>query len=344
MFGRVWDRFHDWLYRPRLDWIQVEINTDCNARCIYCPSTVWKADWPRRRMSLETFERLLPHLARSAETSSWRQPFLHLQGWGEPFVNRDFFAMLDAAKRAGCRVGTTSNATRLDDATAKRLVDSGIDTVSLSVAGIDARNDAVRRGTSLERVFDALAALERHKRAAGSDTPVVNIAYMLLRSGLDDIERIPEPFARRGVSGIVVSTLYFVPDPSLADEAILPATEEAYQAVCGRLAAAATRAGELGMELHFRIPRPGRPPGLCTENVQAALVVTVDGEVTPCMLGAFVGGGRPDGDGSPLTFGDLTRDSLADIWWKDSYVQFRRSFWDGTPPARCLDCAKLGQS
>ncbi len=23
----------DWLYRPRLDWIQIEINSQCNARC-----------------------------------------------------------------------------------------------------------------------------------------------------------------------------------------------------------------------------------------------------------------------------------------------------------------------
>ncbi len=344
MLKRIRDRFHDWLYRPRLDWIQVEINTDCNARCIYCPSTVWGAEWPRKRMSLETFERILPHIARSAETSSWRQPFVHLQGWGEPWLNRDFFAMLDAAKRAGCRVGTTSNATRLNDETARRLVDSGIDTVTLSVAGIDARNDAIRRGTLLEQVLDTLATLERHKRAAGSDTPDVNIAYMLLRSGLDDIERIPEPFARRGVADIVVSTLYLVPDPSLAEEAILPETEEDYQALCGRLTKAAERAGELGMALHFRIPRPDRPPGLCIENVQAALVVTVDGKVTPCMLGEFADDGRPDGDGSSLIFGDLTRDSLADIWWRDAYVKFRRSFWDGAPPARCLACAKLGRS
>ncbi len=344
MFGLLRSGFRDWFYRPRLDWIQVEVNTDCNARCIYCPSAVRRAEWPRERMSLETFERILPQIARSAESSDWRQPVVHLQGWGEPFVNREFFAMASAAKRAGCRVGTTSNATLLDDTTAKRLVESGIDTVTLSVAGIDSRNDAIRKGTSLEQVFDALGNLARHKRETGSAAPDVNIAYMLLTSGLDDVERIPEPFARRGVKDIVVSTLYHIADPSLAGEAVFPQTEREYQALNRRLAVAARRAEEMEMELHFRLPRPGRPPGLCVENVQAALVVTVDGEVTPCMLGSFAeDGNRRPGEGS-LIFGDLTRETLADIWWKKAYVEFRRSFWDARPPAQCLACTQLGRS
>ena len=343
MLGNLRSRFRNWLYCPRLAWIQVEVNTDCNARCIYCPTAVHGAAWPRKRMSLQTFEKILPQIALSTKSSEGRRSWVHLQGWGEPLVNRDFFAMVAAAKRAGCRIGTTSNATLLDDETAKRLVDSGVDTVALSVAGIDARNDAVRKGTSLEQVFNALAHLARHKRRAGAATPEINIAYMLLSSGLDDIERIPEPFARRGIKDIVVSTLVFVPHPSLAGEAISPRTEAEYQTLHRRLTAAAHRAEALGMGLNFHLARPGRPRGLCVENVQAALVVTVDGEVTPCVLGVFAkDGGRRPGEGS-LIFGDLTRETLADIWWKDAYVGFRRSFLDGAPPAHCLTCAKLGR-
>ncbi len=194
------------------------------------------------------------------------------------------------------------------------------------------------------RTFDAIDALVRHKRKAGSATPAVHLSDMLLRSGLDDVERIPELFAGRGIGQIVISTLTFLPNSALAGEVILPGDDAEYRFLNRRLTAVAERAAERGMDLHFHVPRPGRTSGLCLDNVQAALVVTVDGLVSPCILSRFVrdGDARPADD--PFVFGDLTRERLADIWWRDAYVAFRRRFWDGAPPARCLACAKLERS
>jgi radical SAM protein with 4Fe4S-binding SPASM domain len=334
MAQNLGQRIRDWVYRPWLDWVQVEVTTACNARCIYCPTAVLGDAWPRRHMSLADFRRILPMLARSARPSPWVQPLLHLQGWGEPLLNPDFPAIVATAKRAGMRIGTTSNAMALDSETAARLIEAGVDVLSLSVAGVDERNDAIRRGTRLARVFEALAGLDHHKKQRGSATPSLHIAYMLLASGLGDVERIPETFAGRGVDQIVVSTLGFVAEETLRGEAIVARTEAEYEALDRRLGLVAAKAAGLDMELHYRIPPPpGRPPGLCAENVQAALVVTVDGKVTPCMFSRF--------DETPLAFGDLAGQSLSEIWWNESYLKFRRSFWDGTPPPRCLACDKL---
>ncbi|MBL6929246.1 MAG: radical SAM protein [Rhodospirillales bacterium] len=342
MLGQLRAGFRDWFYRPRLDWIQVEINTDCNANCIYCPSAITLSGRPAKRMPLDVFEKILPKLARSAQPSHWRTPTVHLQGWGEPFLNPDFFAMAEKAKSAGCIVGTTTNATLLDEEIAARLVDSTIDTVSFSTAGIDERGDRIRRGTSLTQVLDAIAMLQAIKKDRASATPSLHIAYMLLQSGLDDIEQIPELFADRGIEQIVLSTLFVVPDPAVRDEVIAPAIDEEYKILDHRLAQVAEDARARGMELHYRIPRPNRPPGLCAENVQAAIVVSVDGEVTPCMLNRFRAENDPRPNPTPFHFGNLTTGSLADIWWSDDYVRFRRSFWDANPPARCLACQKLG--
>jgi len=324
----------DWVHQPWLDWAQIEVGTDCNARCVYCPTAVLGDKWRRRHMPLADFLRILPMVARSLRSSSWGRPLLHLQGWGEPLLNPDFFAMVAAAREKGLRVGTTSNGMALDSAIAARLVETGVETISLSVAGVDARNDAIRRGTRLDRVFAALDALDRCKSERQSATPAVHVAYMLLASGLDDVERIPETFAGRGVEQIVVSTLGFVPDPSLADQAIAPRSEAEYEALDARLARVAETAAAMGMALAHRIPPPpGRRSELCAENVQAALVVTVDGEVTPCMFTRF--------DDAPFVFGDLARRPLSDIWRSDPYLKFRRAFLDGAPPARCLACDKL---
>lgn len=342
MFDTLRKRVHDWVYRPRLDWVQVEVTTDCTARCSYCPASLLGADWPRRHMPLATFERILPTIARSTAPFLGRRPLVHLQGWGEPLRHPDFLAMVAAAKKAGLKVGTTTNGVAINADMAQRLVDAGIDLVSFSVAGVDAAtNDAVRCGTRLDRVFAGIDALDDARRRARRETPAIHVSYMLLRSGVDAIERIPETFAHLGVDEVIVSTLTVAVGEAPAAEALTPRFEAEYDALVARLGAARNHAAGLGVKLHYRLRRPGRPPGLCTENVQASLLVTVDGRVTPCVVNRFAA----DGSGfaaEPFDFGDLTRESLADIWWKEDYIAFRNSFWKGRPPDRCLACAKLG--
>lgn len=327
-------RIREWTFRPWLDWAQVEVSTDCNARCIYCPTAALGKAWSRRHMSLAEFRPILAGLTGALQPSAWRRPLLHLQGWGEPLLNPDFLAIAAAAKAAGLRIGTTSNGMMLDSAMAGRLVDLGFDVISLSVAGVDARNDAARRGTRLERVFEALASLDRHRQARQVTAPSLHIAYTLLASGLEGAERLPETFAGRGVDQIVVSTLGLVIDEAQRREVIAPQTEAEWAELDRRLAGIARRAADRGMELHYRVPPPpGRAPGLCFENIQAAVVVTIDGDVTPCMFSRF--------DGETFVFGNLKRQSLSEIWWSDPYLKFRRTFWDGRPPARCLACDRL---
>ena len=92
--------FHS-LFLPRFDWIQVEVSSFCNAACVYCPHTVYRNQWLNKHMTLETFEHLVPAFRNTK--------LVYLQGWGEPFLNPYFFTMAERAKKAGCRVGTTTN-------------------------------------------------------------------------------------------------------------------------------------------------------------------------------------------------------------------------------------------
>ncbi|NLE77518.1 MAG: radical SAM protein, partial [Chloroflexi bacterium] len=33
------------LFRPTLDWIQVQVTSVCNADCTYCPRSAYRAVW-----------------------------------------------------------------------------------------------------------------------------------------------------------------------------------------------------------------------------------------------------------------------------------------------------------
>jgi MoaA/NifB/PqqE/SkfB family radical SAM enzyme len=333
-----WPDFSSWL-TPKKDWIQVEVTSFCNAACIYCPRTVYQHRWANRHLSLATFAKLLPSLARTR--------LVYLQGWGEPFLHPDFFRLVARAKQAGCRVGTTTNGMLLDSDVIRRLVESGIDLVAFSLAGTDEKNDAVRRGTSLKKVLAAIQALGRAKEELGSTTPAIHLAYMLLRSGLMDLEKLPVILQGVGVSQIVVSTLDFVPSKELEGEALRPADAGEYEDIRLRLQELARLGKKCGFNIHYQLQRPGSRRPTCTENVQQALVVSADGMVSPCVFTNLPVSGASyfkEGREYPyrqLFFGNVNERPLGDIWSRKAYESFRSSFNDGKLVPPCRECAKL---
>jgi MoaA/NifB/PqqE/SkfB family radical SAM enzyme len=330
---------------PKLDHVQVEITSACGNGCVYCPNAVFRraGQWPMESMPLDLFRCILPDLARSLHPDPWRQPLLHLQGWGEPLLHPDFLAMVQLAKQAGCRVGTTTCGHAVDRALAERLVDSGLDVLAFSVAGTDAASDGIRRGTSIEAVFAALAAVAEAKRAAGSAHPLISVAYMLLASQWAAAEAIPETFAGRGVEAVIISTLHYPPTPELSRESVLPTDEPEYEALAARLAAIVGRGRERGLAIAAHLPTPPPHRGLCKDEAQhLSLVVRPDGTVVPCILARLSVPSHPRLDVEQFVFGDLKRQSLREIWRGEAYIAFRRSFWDARPPGRCRECQRLG--
>ncbi len=189
------------LFHKKFDWLQVAVTSHCNASCAYCPHTVYRRDWLSRHLSLATFHRLLPELKKTN--------LIYLQGWGEPFLNPDFFTFVTLAKQAGCQVGTTTNATLLTEATIARIVESGIDVLAFSLAGVGDTHDSWRQGTSFQQVLEAIRSLQECKRRLGKVNPQVHIAYMLLRSGLADLERLPLVLRGLEINQVVISTSGF---------------------------------------------------------------------------------------------------------------------------------------
>lgn len=321
------------------DWLQVEVTSWCNASCIYCPRTVYRESWRNRHLSMSTFRRLVPYFRQAR--------LIYLQGWGEPLLHPDFFAMAAAAKRAGCSVGTTTNGMLLDASRIRQLVETGIDVVAFSLAGIDEQNDVVRRVTGLRQILAAIEALHRLKQESGSPTPAIHVAYMLLRSGLPNLEKLPVLLQGSGVSQIVVSTLDFVAARELEAEALCSVETGEYLELQSRLQDLARLGKKCGLEIHYSLQDPRRKRLICAENVRQATVVSADGLVSPCVFtnlpvsgASYFHQGR-EHSYRQLFFGNVHNQSLGEIWDGKAYAGFRRSFADGRLEPPCRNCSKL---
>ena len=326
-------------FLPRTAWIQVEVTTRCNAACVYCPRTAYRDAWQDRSISPAAFRRLLPALRKTR--------LVHLQGWGEPFLHPDFFSLTALAKTAGCRVSTTTNGTLLDNEKLRQVVASGLDLIAFSLTGLEERHDRARPGTSFRQVLAAIQTLNRLKAAAGSATPRIHLAYLLLKSGLPDLEELPRFLQGLGVQQAVISTLDFVPTRELAGETFPAGDPVAHAELQARLAAMAATAGGGGVPVQYPLKPPGVRGLLCPENPLGALCVAADGAVSPCVFTnlpvsrATYQGLAGEQPYRPLVFGNLLEQGLGAIWRQPAYAHFRRTFFTGRLATPCRHCLKL---
>jgi MoaA/NifB/PqqE/SkfB family radical SAM enzyme len=327
------------LFQPKWDWIQVEVTTDCNAACIYCPRTVYRNSWKDRHLPLETFRRLRPVMGRTRH--------LHLQGWGEPLLHPFFFEMVAMGKAAGCQVGTTTNGMLLNKEGIERVVQSELDMIAFSLAGTDEENDRVRKGTSLTKVLAAIRSLRREKEKQGTTKPAIHVAYMLLRSGIVGLGNLPRLLQGCGVSDVVISFLDFVPSVELQDEVIAPRTPSEREKLRSLLEAVEAEGEKLSFRIHHPYESPGYEREACTENVLRALCIASDGSVTPCAYtnleahhASYVLAGEKRLY-ERIIFGNIDEQSIIHIWRQKAYRTFRRSFHTGQLAALCRGCPKL---
>jgi MoaA/NifB/PqqE/SkfB family radical SAM enzyme len=332
----------DWLLNRHifwLDWIQVEISSYCNALCIYCPHSAYRKNWQNRCLPLELFKKLIPAFKSTR--------LIYLQGWGEPFTHPQFFEMLRIAKESGGQVGTTTNGTLLSKEFIERLVGEGLDIIGFSLAAVDEKNDSIRKGTKIRNVLDSMEMIHQVKNKYGVDHPKVHIAYMLLRSGLDDLDDLPNFLANTGATQTVISSLSLLVNPQLESESVLAANKSEYLDLKHRLLAVKKASLRLGVELHCHIVSPLTNTFSCSENCDRAVVIGSDGSVSPCVMtqipvkgeNSYYFRGRKQ-KVQTLCFGNIGSDSLKTIRHRPEYKNFVRHFKEGNPLAVCQRCLK----
>jgi MoaA/NifB/PqqE/SkfB family radical SAM enzyme len=272
---------------------------------------------------------------------------VYLKGWGEPFTHPQFFEMLKLAKKAGCSVGTTTNGTLLNRQLIEKLIAGDLDIIGFSLAGMDKKNDAIRKGTHIKTVLNCVEEIYRAKQKYGSDTPVVHIAFMLLNSGLDDLDRLPRFFENLGIDQAVVSSLSFVANPAMEAEARLASGEEDYFELKRRLLHVRFESASRGVDVHFHLVSPLKTNFACSENVPRAVVVGSDGSISPCVMKQIPVKGKnhhyvrgQKHIHQNLAFGNILQERLNTIWNREEYRKFIQKIHVTETPAACQNCLK----
>ncbi len=142
-------------YKPRL--VFWEVTKGCNLRCIHCRATATELS-STNDLPLTKALNLIKQVSQSF------LPILVLSG-GEPLFRHDIFDLASYATSLGIRVALATNGTLVTKQVARRIQDSGVRRVSISLDGADASTHDAFRGIS--GAFDAALRGFRNLRELG---------------------------------------------------------------------------------------------------------------------------------------------------------------------------------
>lgn len=132
-------QYREYLYKnPRLTYLFFELTDACNLSCKHCGSNAG----PQNKTYLP-FDSVKTVLLQVAKEFSPQNIMICLSG-GEPMLHPDFFEIISLVKKCGFSCGITTNGTLIDSCAAKRLLDSGVDSVTFSLDGLADTHDWFR--------------------------------------------------------------------------------------------------------------------------------------------------------------------------------------------------------
>ncbi len=117
-----------------------ELTSQCNLRCIHCRAEATEEPFINELNTEEAYS-LIDSII------SFSNPILILTG-GEPLYRKDIFDIASYANSRGLRVALATNGTLIDEEIAKKVLNSGIKRVSISIDGSNRNTHDSFRGFS----------------------------------------------------------------------------------------------------------------------------------------------------------------------------------------------------
>lgn len=302
-FRRVWNAgkvlssyyLSKWTRKP-VQWgypvsISFEPTTSCNLRCPECPSGLRAFTRPTGMLQKDFFRDTIDQLSGDLL-------YLIFYFQGEPYLNPDFLDMVKYASGKGIYTATSTNAHYLNDANARRTVESGLDRLIISIDGTTQEvYEQYRVGGKLEKVLAGARNIMKWKKELKSRTPYVFFQFLVVKPNEHQIADVKRLAAEIGVDDVRFKTAQ-VYDYEQDPNQLIPTLDK-----YSRYRKNQEGAFEFKNSLQNHCWR-----------LWHATVISWDGLVVPCCF---------DKD-AQHTLGDLKGRSFKEVWHSDSYINFRR--------------------
>src|SRR5215217_3782519 len=195
-----------WTKKP-MQWgmpvsISFEPTTSCNLRCPECPSGLRTFSRPTGMLQKDFFRDTIDQLSKELM-------YLVFYFQGEPYLNPDFLNMVQYAASKNIYTATSTNAHYLNDANAKKTVESGLDRLIISIDGTTQDvYQQYRVGGKLSKVLEGASNIVKWKKELKSKTPFIIFQFLVVKPNEHQIEDVKLLAKEIGVDDVRFKTAH----------------------------------------------------------------------------------------------------------------------------------------
>ncbi len=287
--------------------ISFEPTTSCNLRCLECPSGLRSFTRPTGMLEASLFKKTIDELASTLL-------YLIFYFQGEPFLNTKFLELVKYAATKNIYTATSTNAHYLNDAVAKKTVESGLNRLIISIDGTTQETyQSYRIGGKLEKVIEGTKNIIKWKKELKSKTPHVVFQFLVVKPNEHQIAEVQKLAKELGVDevGLKTAQIYDYKNgsdliPTISQYSRYKKNSDGTYAIKNKLL------------------------NHCWKMWHSC-VITWDGKVVPCCF---------DKD-AHHRLGDVSQEPFAKLWKNDDYKAFRASLLKSrTEIEMCKNCTE----
>lgn len=180
--GPLVRRFPSLAPYPR--YIEIEITTACNKKCILCEHTYWK-DQPIRHLNFDEFKHIVDQIPKLKWTN--------LTGEGDAFLNPDYIKMIKHLKSKDVPVYLVDSFDLINENIAKQLVEIGVDGIYISLDGSTKETyNKIKVGCDFDRTIRNIKNLIKLKKKMKSPIPELCFRFVVTTLNVHEMPQFVE--------------------------------------------------------------------------------------------------------------------------------------------------------
>ena len=169
---------HNWVKYPKTQFVNdypllvdIELSALCNLSCPMCYTITdkFKEEVDAKNMDFDLFKKIIDEIGGKV-------PAIRLSLRGEPTLNRNFIECIRYAKENGIKeVSTLTHGKKLEPSYFKKMVEAGIDWITVSIDGLDDEYEKIRKPLKFKDTFRKVRQMQEYKDENGLNKPVIKI-------------------------------------------------------------------------------------------------------------------------------------------------------------------------
>lgn len=161
---------------PYPKYIEVEVTSKCNKRCIICEHTYWNEK--NIDLNFYEFKKLI---------NQFDLKWINLTGEGDAFLNKHYLKMIEYCKSKDMSVYLTDSFDLITPSISKELVRLGVDGIYISMDGATKETyEKIKLGCNFDRTIENISAMLDTKAFFNSPLPELCFRYTLIKDNIDE--------------------------------------------------------------------------------------------------------------------------------------------------------------